>query len=113
MTTETNVELIGFKTRFSIAKLIQEIGSLPVSIVDNRNDHNGPFRRLEQPRDVMVSDARGGYCWTWSSSRSVCTHASDVLVIYRGRWNDGVQREPYGLRGNLHDTRKSIAADCR
>ena len=51
--------LIGFETRFSIAKSIQEIASPPASIVDHTNDNNAPFRRLEQPRDVMISDARG------------------------------------------------------
>jgi hypothetical protein len=66
-------ELIGFKTQFSIAKLIQEIGSPPASIVDDRNENNAPFRRLEQCRDVKFSDARDGYCWTEMSYCSVCT----------------------------------------
>jgi hypothetical protein len=64
MATVTMTRLSGSETRFSIAKLIQEIRSPPASIVEDRNDNNTstPFRRLEQRRDVMVRDARDGYC---------------------------------------------------
>jgi hypothetical protein len=64
MATVTMTRLSGSETRFSIAKLIQEIRDPPASIVEDRNDNNTstPFRRLEQRRDVMVSDARDGYC---------------------------------------------------
>jgi len=72
-----------------IAKLIQEIGALLASIVEEGNDNNAPFQRLEQRRDVMVTDAQAGYCWTeLSSVQCAPHHASDVLVLCRGH-NDG------------------------
>jgi len=73
MATVTMTRLSGSKTRFSIAKLIQEIRDPPANIVEDRNDNNAPFRRLEQRRDAIVSDARDGYCWTETRSRSIFT----------------------------------------
>jgi len=43
------------------------------SIVEDRNDDNAPVRRLEQPRDVMVTDTRVRYYWTEIRSRSMGT----------------------------------------
>jgi hypothetical protein len=73
ITILTMTGLNGSKTRFPIAKMIQEIGSLPASIFDDRKDNNAPARRLEQPRDVMVTDARIGYCCAEIRSHSTCT----------------------------------------
>ena len=46
MTTVKLTRLSGYKVRFSIAKLNEEIGFSPVSIVQDRNDNNAPPRSV-------------------------------------------------------------------
>jgi hypothetical protein len=77
----------------SIAQLIQEIRTPPASIVEHRNDNNAPSRRLEQRRDVIVSDERDGSYWTEIRLYSMCTAAR--------------------FRCTLHDRMTLAVAGCR
>ena len=103
MATVTMKRLSGTKTRFSIALVIQEIDPPRASIVDDRNDNNAPFRRLEQRRDVIVSDARDGYSLTEIRSCSICAAArfNYPCPLPRAERRCGIYRFGLCLRSNI------------